>query len=569
MTGLMSRVQPEAAYRRPAPPPGVLKLDGNEGALPPRALLETLAGLDPELLRRYPDVSVLEAALAVQFGVSPDRVIVTAGADDAIDRVCRAFLAPGRTMLLPDPTFEMLNRYAALAGGELVPVSWRREPFPVDDFVGRLDARTSVIAVVSPNNPTGAVASLSDVRRLAGAAPAALVLLDHVYVEYASADLTAGVLDLPNVLVVRTLSKAWGLAGCRVGYALGGARVVATLRAAGGPYPVAAPSLSLALARLAGGEASLRPHVAAVRAERRVLTRRALALGLEAWPSQANFVLVECGRRAAFLATALAALGVLVRDFPGRPGLETALRITLPGQPDEFARLLAALDTALAPDALLLDLDGVLADVTDSQTAAIVATARSFGVAVTPDEVAAERRAGDAANDWAVTQRLVARRGVSAALAAVTACYQALYLGADGAPALRERERLIPERGVLERLAARHPLAIVTGRPRLEAEWFLTRAGIAHLFPVIVCMEDAPGKPDAAPVRLALSRLGVQSAWLVGDTPDDARSAAAAGALPLGVVAPGDDPGVTAAALEAVGAARVLGSVADLLELLP
>jgi len=70
-------------------------------------------------------------------------------------------------------------------------------------------------------------------------------------------------------------------------------------------------------------------------------------------------------------------------------------------------------------------------------------------------------------------------------------------------------------------------------------------------------------------VRLALSRLGVQSAWLVGDTPDDARSAAAAGALPLGVVAPGDDPGVTATALEAAGAARVLGSVADLLELLP
>src|SRR5207237_753158 len=270
-TGPVSRIDPEAAYRRPtAPGPALLRLDSNEGVLPPQALLAQLAAADPELLRRYPEVSALEAALAARLDVPPERVIVTAGADEAIDRACRAFLEPGKSVLLPDPCFDMFERCAALAGGTLVRVPWRDGPFPLDRFLGHLDARTGVVVVVSPSNPTGAVATLADVRRLAAAAPNALLVIDHVYVEYADEDLTPGLLDLANVLVLRTFSKAWGLAGCRVGYAAGSPYVIGVLRAA-----------------------------------------------------------------------------VVVRDFPGRPGLETALRITLPGNPPDFEWLCEALDAAL------------------------------------------------------------------------------------------------------------------------------------------------------------------------------------------------------------------------------
>jgi phosphoglycolate phosphatase-like HAD superfamily hydrolase len=113
------------------------------------------------------------------------------------------------------------------------------------------------------------------------------------------------------------------------------------------------------------------------------------------------------------------------------------------------------------------------------------------------------------------------------------------------------------------------PLAVVTGRPREEARWFLGREGVANLFRTVVCMEDAARKPDPAPVRLALTRLGVCRAWMVGNTPDDVRAAAGAGVVPLGVVAPGDDLSVTTSALADAGAARVLDQVADLEELLP
>ena len=569
-SGPRSWIDPASAYDQPVRGgAGMLRLDRNEGLLPSPAALAELAQADPELLRRYPDVTELTAVLAARWGVAPERVIVTAGADEAIDRVCRAFLAPRRTMLLPDPSFEMLDRYAALAGGELSRVPWADDAFPTAAFLERIDAQTAVIAVVSPNNPTGGVATLADVRRLAAAAPDAVILLDHAYAEYADDDLTTAVLDLPNVVVTRTLSKAWGLAGCRVGYAIGTPDVIAVLRAAGGPYPVAGLSIALALRQLARGAAPLAAHVARVREERGALTRHVASLGLSPRGSQANFVFVECGQRARFCAAALAALGVLVREFTDRPGLATALRITLPGEPAGFERLTRALDTALAPQAIVFDLDGVLADVRESQRAAMIATAGVYGVTVTMQDIEDALRAGDAANDWIVTQRLIAAGGVQVDVETVTARFQALYLGTAGSPGLRERERLIVPRALLERLSRRLPLAVVTGRPRDEARWFLERAGIAALFRAVVSMEDTARKPDPAPVHLALTRLGVLRAWMIGNTPDDVRAAAGASVVPLGIVAPGDDLSATAAALADAGAARVLDQLADLEALLP
>ena len=541
-----------------------LKLDSNEGPLSPPALLAALATLDPEALRRYPDVSTLEATLASRVGVAPDRVIVTAGADDAIDRVCRAYLGAGRTMLRSEPTFEMFDHFAKLSGASpLAPVPWRCGEFPLAAFLTRLAEQPAVIAVVSPNNPTGAAATAADIRCLAEAAPNAVVLLDHVYVEYADEDLTATVIDLPNIVVLRTLSKAWGLAGCRIGYAIGSPEIVASLRIAGAPYPVAAPSVALALRQLSGGGERLQTHVRRVREEREELRARLTALGLEPLPSQANFILVDCGVLAPFLTAALAALGVVVRGFPNRPGLTSAIRITLPGDSAEFERLIDAFETVLSPEALLFDMDGVLADVQQSQRAAIAATASSFGALVTSAQVAAAIRSGDAANDWLVTQQLIEAAGCDVSLDDVTARYQSLYLS------LRELECLIPSSALLERLAASRALAIVTGRPRAEAQWFLDRAGIASLFGTVVAMEDARPKPDPAPVRLALERLGVRRAWMIGDTPDDVRGATHAGVLPLGVVAPGDDPTLAGAALRDAGVAHVLDRLSDLLELLP
>ena len=324
----------------------VLRLNSNEGPPPPPALLAELAALGPDLLRRYPDATAVEAALAARLGVDPERVVVTAGADEALDRICRAYSGPDRPVLLPEPTFDMLERFAALASAPLVRVPWT-DAFPIDEVLAGVDKRIGVVVIVSPNNPTGGVASRDEVRRIAAAAAQSIVLIDQAYVEYADEDIGPAVLDHANVVVVRTMSKAWGLAGCRVGYAVGSPGVIAVLRAAGGPYPVAGPSLALALSQLRRGDAALRAHVTQVRAERDALRELLAARGVCARASQANFVLADFGQQAAFIRDGLKTRGILVRDFPGRAGLETGLRITLPGDPADFARLTAALEALL------------------------------------------------------------------------------------------------------------------------------------------------------------------------------------------------------------------------------
>ena len=550
-----------------------LKLDGNEGSGPGAELLATLAGGDPEhLLRRYPNARELEELLAERLGLSAEQILVTAGADDALDRACRALLAPGRELVMPVPTFEMLPRYARLAGAAIREVAWPDGAYPLEAVVSSLSSATAAIAVVSPNNPTGAVATADDLRRLAAAAPGAALLVDLAYGEFADEDLTEVALSLPHALVFRTLSKAWGLAGCRVGYVAGPAWLIDWLRRAGNPYAVAAPSLALAAERLRSGQGAMARQVALVRREREGLRHTLESLGLQAPASQGNFVLARC-RDAAWLRDGLAGLGIAVRGWPGDSRLGSSVRITCPANDAAYRRLVASIAAVLSPEALLFDMDGVLADVSGSYRRAIVETAASFGVDLGLEDIARSKAAGDANNDWILTQRLLAERGSEQPLELVTERFERIYLGDDQRPGLDLQESLLCDPAWLRRLASRLPLAVVTGRPRAQAVSFLERQGVSECFSALVCMEDAPAKPAARPVELALEQLEVGRAWLVGDTPDDMRAARGATVVPIGAVLDASlseaKRAQTASSLSGSGAARVLDRLDTLEEMLP
>lgn len=554
-------------YRTP-PPAGLvdLRLDGTQRSDPPSDLFEDLSGMDPGLASRYPDARALETLIAEREGVAPDRVIVTSGADDAIARAMRIALEPGRSALLTRPTFAMIDVYARLAGGEVREAAWPTGPLPVEALLARADRSTTLAAVVTPNNPTGLSASPDDLVRLADGLPRALLLVDAVYGDYAGTDPAAGLLARDDVLVVRSFSKAWALAGLRVGYAIGPVPVIAAMRRAGGPYPVSTLSLALAARMLERGSGNVRRHIRRVRGERAQLFELLSELDAETTPSEANFLLARVPH-VPFALRALASFGLWARAFPGTPGLEGRLRITCPGDESRFARLEHALRTLRRPEALLLDMDGVLADVTRSYRAAILATAADFGVEAAPGDVARLKTRGGLNNDWELTRALLAERGVDAALAEVTERFEAHYKGGGGRPGLRHTETLLADRTALEALAAKLPLAVVTGRPRRDAERFLEEMGVRDLFRSLVCHEDAPGKPDPAPLRAAMDRLGVARVWMVGDTVDDITAARAAGALPIGI-APENDPAAREP-LFAAGAAACLENVNELREILP
>jgi histidinol-phosphate aminotransferase len=340
------RLDAEPYTEVPLPANGHIRLDRNEGAYPDPAWTERLIAAGAPLLREYPSAAALAGALARRFGVTPDRVTVTNGADGALDRACRIYLGPGRPLVVAEPTFEMFPRFAALAGAPYIAVPWDEE-FPRELLLARCPPQAGIIALVSPNNPTGRVISAGDVARIARAAPDALVLLDHVYADYADTDLTAAALEFPNVAVVRTFSKAWGLAGCRVGYAVAAPAIAAAIAAAGDPYPVAGPSIALALAALELGGDLVGRHVDRVRWERADLLARLDRWGVPCPPSQANFVFPSVGASAPAVQARLAGAGLMVRRFADRPALAGSLRISLPGDEAIYGRLTDALAGAI------------------------------------------------------------------------------------------------------------------------------------------------------------------------------------------------------------------------------
>ncbi|MBM4060096.1 MAG: aminotransferase class I/II-fold pyridoxal phosphate-dependent enzyme [Planctomycetes bacterium] len=471
-----SRAVPDASAGIPLPPAHVdLRLDGNEGRPPGPGFFAALH--DPELLRSYPLDRSLEAALAARHSVSEPRVVCGAGSDDLTDRLCRAVLEPGRGAVVPVPTFEMLGRHAAAAGATVREVPWLEGPFPRAEVLARIGADTGLVAIVSPNNPTGLVATAEDVRAVCAAAPHAAVLVDAAYAEFGGEDLTAAALPFPNAVVLRTFSKAFGLAGLRVGYAIADPPVASWLRAVGAAFPCGTLSRRAALHRLGSGGEEVAGYVVHVRAERERYRERLLAAGFQAAPSAGNFVFAR-GPHCEWLRDALLGLGIAVRCLHG------GVRVTMPGSEAEFARLLRATSAALAPDALLFDLDGVLADV-----------------------------AG---------------------------------------------RRPLAEPAALAQLAAHRPLGVVTGCPRRLAESVLARHGLRGHVAALVCAEDGPGKPDPAPVRACLQRLGAASAWFLGDNPGDVLAARGAGAVPLAVAPHGIGAEGHARRLREVGAARLV-----------
>ena len=567
--GISARAMAARGYHPSLPPQPInLWLDANEGSAPPAEWLASIQTQSFSTLARYPRPDALERVVARDAGVSPERVIVTAGADDALERICRCVLEPGTSVVLADPTFDMVRRYATLAGAEVRAFPWLESQFDREALIARIDETTRLIYLASPNNPTGLAITPEDVAAISSAAPNVLFVLDLAYTEFADVELAPVALALPNVVITKTMSKAWGLAGLRVGWAIGPVELIGRTRAVGQPYAVAGASLAVAENWLEDGLEIVQRRVERTKQERRMLESTIRRLGGRPIESQANFVLASFDR-ADVVADLLASLGIAVRRFGGAGPTASYLRITCPGEQRSFDRLLSALDTALAPQAVLFDMDGVLADVSESYREAIVRTAATFGVAIDRKDIANAKSQGHANNDWLLTQRLLAARGIDAALAEVTARFESIYQGTAAAPGLWTNERLIVRREWLAALASRYPLGIATGRPRKDAERFLDSFGIGEFFGSLVCMEDACIKPDPAPIRLAAAQLGIERAWYIGDTPDDAVAARAASAIAIGVRAPGDSSQSGDAALLAAGAARVLVTAEQLTELLP
>ncbi len=323
-------------------------LDANESPLPLKDGPE-FAGLN-----RYPapQPPALVREAARYYGVAAGSVLVTRGADEGIDILVRAFVEPGREdVLITPPTYGVYAIAARLHGAGVREVRLdAANGFAFDDAGVLAAARAAAVKIVfvcRPNNPTGTGVPLAAVERLAaGLSGRALVAVDEAYLEFSSdASATSLIARLPNIVVLKTLSKAWGLAGARVGFLLCAPELAPLLQAVRAPYPISLPSARAAEAVFdAAGETLMRRSVAEILAERARLAQRLARLPgvVRVLPSEANFVIAVFRDKDAAIA-ALRAKSIIARDRGSEPGLSGGVRITV-GTAAENGRLLKALE---------------------------------------------------------------------------------------------------------------------------------------------------------------------------------------------------------------------------------
>ena len=320
-------------------------------------LNESMAGCSPRVLARlrslsaaevslYPEREVGERLIANFLGVAPEQVLLTNGMDEALSLLFTTYLGAGDELLFADPTFVM---YPML--GEALGARVERQPsgedlaFPVPNLLARISPRTRVIAIANPNNPTGLTAQRADLLKIAEAAPDAAVLIDEAYFEFCGETLIADLASHPNLFVARTFSKAYGLAGLRLGVLTGAAEQIGYLRRFSLPFNINSVVL-VCLEEALADQAFVRAHVAQVKEGRERLARLFDELGLRFWPSQTNFVLVRVGASAKQFVESMRRRGVLVRDSSGNPGCEGCVRITV-GTPSQMDGVLQAIREAI------------------------------------------------------------------------------------------------------------------------------------------------------------------------------------------------------------------------------
>jgi histidinol-phosphate aminotransferase len=321
MEGYTPGEQPAAGER-------VVKLNTNENPFPPSpAVMKAVQQVEPELLRRYPNSSakMFREAAATVLNVSADQILAGNGSDDVLAIALKTFCSPGDALAYPHPTYSLYPVLAELDEVKCVEVEWEKDwALPLDAL---LATKAKAIFLANPNAPSATFVSPQRIEELCKKF-SGLVLIDEAYVDFADDNCLPLIADYDNIVITRTLSKAYSLAGIRFGFAVGNADVIKEMNKARDSYPCDAISIAAACAAITDQEYAKKTwdHV---KSERQRLSSELTHMGWKVLPSHANFILATCpdGRgRNAYLG--LKQQGILVRHFE-KDGLRDKIRITV------------------------------------------------------------------------------------------------------------------------------------------------------------------------------------------------------------------------------------------------
>jgi histidinol-phosphate aminotransferase len=307
------------------------------------SVVTLFAALPSNLVSRYPSVfaAELKTLLAARHNVAPENITTGCGSDDVIDSAMRAFCDPGAAVGYPVPTFGVVSTFARMNAAR--PVECPSDADFRIDVAALAKADAAVTYLCTPNNPTGTVTSSADIARL-DAALGGVLLLDEAYADYSDGDYAVFAANSQRTISLRTMSKANGLAGLRVGYAIGPAALIHEVEKSRGPYKVSAVAEAAACGILSADTAWVTDVVARTRENRARLAAELERMGLNQWPSSANFILIQLpqGVSAADINARLRSRGVAIRPFAAVPHAGECIRVTIgPWEKmEEFLRML-------------------------------------------------------------------------------------------------------------------------------------------------------------------------------------------------------------------------------------
>lgn len=305
-----------------------VRMDTSTNVLGTNPIVKEVMVQSAELdLNQYPSPysDGLRQALAARYDLSEDNFVVGNGSDEALDIIFKSFLEPGETVVAPYPSYVLHGFFVKINGGRIRTVDLR-PGFQLDPD-GMLAAKGKIIILSTPNNPTANIFDHADVERLVKEHDGPVVV-DEAYGEFADRSFLHRVEEFDNLIVTRTFSKAYGLAGLRVGYMASNLKMAGIMQRVKIPYSLNQVSERAAIAALSD-VAYVQKAVETVRAERMRLSRGLESLGLRPYPSQSNFILCKSPRPSTELVERLAAKGVLIRDFGEKRMLEDCVRTTI------------------------------------------------------------------------------------------------------------------------------------------------------------------------------------------------------------------------------------------------
>ena len=340
------RVQAMKEYHPPLGNRNALRLDFNENTLAcsPK-VREALGRISTGDLTRYPERAPVEAIVARYLGIAADQVALTNGVDEAVHVLFETFLDAGDELLLPVPTYTMYEVYVSATDARAVPVLASDDlKFPFEQLLAAITPQTKVIAIANPNSPSGSVATREQLIEITRGAPHAAVLVDEAYFHFHGETVMDLVGRIPNLIVARTFSKAYGLAGLRLGLLAGPVEMMRWIKRVLSPYSVNQLALAC-LPPALDDEAYLNWYVGEVLAARTDFEAAMDAAGIRYWPSRANFVLVDIGAQHNEFTRMMSAAGVLVRDRSSDPGCDGCVRITI-GTREQMRMAIAAMNNA-------------------------------------------------------------------------------------------------------------------------------------------------------------------------------------------------------------------------------